>query len=368
MALTLSSADLARYRDSIAALLSPLDSPGVDGWRARSIESVKKLSGADKGVFMLPLVGHELTLSDSEEMAVGATAYVEHYHRHDVGLQVRRKTLGLEVFSCDMLYDPAQLPRTAIHNEWSLPYGLLDPLGMGFEVDGGFGLASLHLYHRTRAHRPFGDTGIALFRLMLPAFKAGVLTMLRLERHRAELARTIDTLGLGICLASISGGVMHQNPALGGMLADDPERENLHTAIQVVARDVAGHAPARSATAHPASEPRFLLQVKTARARYRIRGCLIGGALFHDRIEVMVTVDRLAAGLPNAGGLQERHGLTAREVQMAGLIAEGRATTDVATALGISRHTVRRHTEQILRKLGVHARAAVRAKLWESAV
>ncbi|MEO7138443.1 MAG: LuxR C-terminal-related transcriptional regulator [Gemmatimonadales bacterium] len=368
MALTLSSADLARYRDSIAALLSPLDAPGVDRWRARSIECVKKLSGADKGVFMLPLAGHELIQSDSEETATGAQAYAEHYHRFDVGLQVRRKELGLQIFNCDMIYDPVELPRTTIHNEWAIPYRLLDPLAMGFEVHGGLGLASLHLYHRTPADRPFGETGLALLSLMLPAFKAGVLTVLRLERHRAELARTIDTLGLGIRLANITGGVIHQNPALGEMLADDPEREKLQAAIQLVARDVAGHAPPGSGTAHPASEPRFLLQVKTVRARYRVRGCLSGGALFHDRIVAMVMVDRVATGHPSASSLHERHGLTPREARVACLIADGMATADIGTALGISRHTVRRHSERILRKLGVHGRAAVRAKLWEPAV
>ena len=368
MALTLSSADLARYRDSIAQLLSPLDAPSVDSWRTRSIESVKKLSGADKGVFMLPLVGHDLTLSDSEEMDTGARAYVEYYHQFDPILQVRRKELGLEVFSCDLLCDPAQLPRMAIHGEWLLPYRLFHPLGMGFEVDGGFGLASLHLYHRTPTARYFGDTGLSLLQLTLPAFKAGVLTVLRLQRHRAELARTIDAMGSGICLANIAGELVHQNPALGRMLADDPEREKLRAAIQLVARDAGSHAPARIAHAHPASKPQVLLQVPTARARYRIRGCLAGAALFHGSVAVMVMVDRVPAGLPSASSLQERHGLTPREVQVAALLAQSTTTAAVATALGISRHTVRRHTEQILGKLGVHARAAVRAKLWESAV
>lgn len=64
--------------------------------------------------------------------------------------------------------------------------------------------------------------------------------------------------------------------------------------------------------------------------------------------------------LPVRGGATRlaplRWGLSRREVEVATLIARGASTTDVACALGISAHTVRRHTERIYAKVGVRSR------------
>ena len=54
-------------------------------------------------------------------------------------------------------------------------------------------------------------------------------------------------------------------------------------------------------------------------------------------------------------------GLTPREQQVARLLATGRATKEIAAALGISFHTARHHTERIFQKLGVRGRVAVAA-------
>lgn len=51
--------------------------------------------------------------------------------------------------------------------------------------------------------------------------------------------------------------------------------------------------------------------------------------------------------------------LTARELEIARLIAEGESTKRIAAALGISCHTARHHTERIFAKLTVRSRAAV---------
>lgn len=48
--------------------------------------------------------------------------------------------------------------------------------------------------------------------------------------------------------------------------------------------------------------------------------------------------------------------LTAREAEVAALIARGWSGREIAGALGISLHTVRRHTERIFDKTGVRSR------------
>jgi DNA-binding CsgD family transcriptional regulator len=56
-------------------------------------------------------------------------------------------------------------------------------------------------------------------------------------------------------------------------------------------------------------------------------------------------------------------GLTAREAEVAKLLAQGRSNVAIAKALGISTHTARHHTQRILAKLRVHSRAEAGAKL-----
>jgi DNA-binding CsgD family transcriptional regulator len=54
-------------------------------------------------------------------------------------------------------------------------------------------------------------------------------------------------------------------------------------------------------------------------------------------------------------------GLTAREVEVLRLVATGKSNREIATALVVSDHTVRRHLQNIFDKLGVSSRAAATA-------
>jgi len=49
--------------------------------------------------------------------------------------------------------------------------------------------------------------------------------------------------------------------------------------------------------------------------------------------------------------------LTQREAEVLELLAEGRSNDEIAERLVISRHTVARHRENIMRKLGLHSRS-----------
>ena len=64
----------------------------------------------------------------------------------------------------------------------------------------------------------------------------------------------------------------------------------------------------------------------------------------------------LAQGPPRHAG-----GLTAREVEVLRLVAAGKTNREIAAALVISDHTVRRHLQNIFTKLGVSSRAAATA-------
>jgi DNA-binding CsgD family transcriptional regulator len=57
--------------------------------------------------------------------------------------------------------------------------------------------------------------------------------------------------------------------------------------------------------------------------------------------------------------------LSARELEVLRLVAEGKTSRDIASSLTISQHTVRRHLENTFAKLGVTSRAAAVAYAYE---
>jgi DNA-binding NarL/FixJ family response regulator len=65
------------------------------------------------------------------------------------------------------------------------------------------------------------------------------------------------------------------------------------------------------------------------------------------------------------GAASDAHGLTARELQVLRLVAAGKSNHAIAAELVISDHTVRRHLQNIFRKLGVSSRAAATAFAFE---
>jgi DNA-binding NarL/FixJ family response regulator len=58
-------------------------------------------------------------------------------------------------------------------------------------------------------------------------------------------------------------------------------------------------------------------------------------------------------------------GLTAREVEVLALVATGKTNREIAAALVVSEHTVARHVQNILAKLGVSSRTAAGAFAFE---
>lgn len=64
--------------------------------------------------------------------------------------------------------------------------------------------------------------------------------------------------------------------------------------------------------------------------------------------------------------LRERFGLTARQVSVARLMAEGCTNAELAQRLGLSFFTARNHAEQVMLKIGVSNRSAVSSMLFEA--
>ena len=64
--------------------------------------------------------------------------------------------------------------------------------------------------------------------------------------------------------------------------------------------------------------------------------------------------------------LERWYKLTPREIEVARLLADRYSNKEIAERLGITVYTAGRHTERVLKKLGLQSRRHVRVKLLES--
>jgi DNA-binding CsgD family transcriptional regulator len=87
----------------------------------------------------------------------------------------------------------------------------------------------------------------------------------------------------------------------------------------------------------------------------------LGAAPDLARLEHLPGCAPTAAELASRRGSNATSGLTAREGEVLALVASGRSNRAIGAELSVSEHTVARHVQHILRKLGVSSRAAAAA-------
>ena len=104
--------------------------------------------------------------------------------------------------------------------------------------------------------------------------------------------------------------------------------------------------------------------------RYRLRAACVdepaGRETAPGRRMVLVIVEQgsiESMPLPPADRLQEAFGLTCREAEVALMLAHRMRNQEIATALCVSEHTARHHTERVMDKLQIRRRADALQKL-----
>ena len=182
----------------------------------------------------------------------------------------------------------------------------------------------------------------------------GALLQRRAEvRERVGALRlALDELAAPLVLAGAGGEILHWNRALIRLLNAEPS-DVLSERLRAWARHLAAACPGR---------PPPPAKLTTDRGDYRITGAGLSPALLPSG-GAIVSVSRVGLGLPTPAAIRDRFGTTAREAEVALLLAQGRTDREIASALIVAHATARRHTERTLHKLGVTRRSAVAARL-----
>jgi DNA-binding CsgD family transcriptional regulator len=198
--------------------------------------------------------------------------------------------------------------------------------------------------------------------LLLEPMRAGFGMDLSATDQSAGLSSVVDVTGQALALYATDGRELAQNPVMRRVLGQDPEREAVREHLRSVVKsvlaslDAQGHS--RASGDHKLDGTRR--EVATSQAAYRLRGNLVGRNTCGHGTAVLVSLDRVAFEVPAPDSIRTRFGLTVRELQVASLLMHRLSNAEIARMLSISPHTARHHTENVLAKVGVRSREALR--------
>ena len=353
--LSLSPSEVDRLTDVVTALQAPFDYPDVDAWRHAVNHHVQLLLDAHKVVFLLPGEGHAPVYCQRLDPE-GFQAYVDYYHRFDVagGIALQR---ALPVASLLELHGREEFYASEYYNDFMNVWGCNHSVGLVTPMEAEPGYAYIGVLRDAQEDPPFDARARALLQFLLPAFRAGVRTHLRLAADRALLASVLDSCGKRLLLCDARGKPLQGSAALERTLAADPERAVIERSMTRLARAAAELRGNGNGYVRALAESGERV-VATVRGRYRLSASLAGQS-GPEPSGVLVLLEPAFRELLSDEELRASYHLTDQELRIARLIAGGHRNDEVARRLGISPHTVRRHSEHVLDKLGIASRAQV---------
>jgi DNA-binding CsgD family transcriptional regulator len=362
--IALSKDEHEALRSALAVLLSPLDAIDPDSWRGQVGTAFCELLGADRTVFLIDSPGMARIYSEDYPQKT-LDAYAGYYSAIDITAQ-RRDALGIEVWNFATLHgaEMREFRKSEIYRDFLLPNGVHDSMGITVRMNGTVNEATIFC-HRDKADTPeFGDRGLALLSLLLPAFKAGVRDLIRYAHQRDNFAAHLDSLTEGIRICDLDGNTIHQNPAFSAVLKGENTTQKIQKGLDDILHLLVSFNRERAGNPEALAGRRVALQVHTHSASYEVRGNFLGRELYGAEPRIAIVLQTLPANTALSDrALQERYRLTVRELEITRRLAQGQSTKEVAFACGISLHTTRRHTESIFAKLGVRNRSQIGPRL-----
>jgi DNA-binding CsgD family transcriptional regulator/PAS domain-containing protein len=314
-----------------------------------------RLAGAEEANLIVFNVHRKTSLSYaypwsffSAEMV---SAWQQHMHEHPF-LAYFRRTADGSTNTIANLVSQREWHRLALYNEFFRPVELED--GMGFTVQAdwpefvGLGVC--------RASWGFSSNE----RMLLDRLRPHVTQAWRNIQAFAQLRR--EAGAMNAALEALGGGAVDLDHTGRARFMSDGALRLLGRYFGDHSRLAQGHLPEklrvwarRAQTKDPQTDvlsPRAPLVCDSAHGRLTVH--LLASGTGYTLLLKEEPESVSAAAL-------EGLGLTKRECEVLSWIAEGKTNADIAAILGLSELTVKRHAEDILRKLGVENRTAAAA-------
>lgn len=374
MTLPLSPSDRALLHRALHVLASPLEYTSASAWRDDALQAMLPLFAADAGVFVLP---HEAEpaaslLNRPEGFFLDYIAHQSSDRLVDVW---RAAGFGATTIESLTQGNRARFTSTEVYTEVYRPHGVEDIVACVVDLvdhapqvgprlyfaPGGVPMRGAVALLSDRPHRErFGAAGLELMRLLHPALRAAGRTWQRLSSQRRSLLTLIDGASDGLALFGPTGRLLHQNPAFARLLEGDAHPETLMAAAARAAKSLGRLLWASGSD--DGADGAFEREIDTGGHLYSVRATR-AESVFGKGGAILVMVQPQTPRLPRIAALARQHGLTRREAQIAELLANGATNKQIVAQFGFTEHTARRHTENVMRKLGLNSRAQVAALL-----
>jgi DNA-binding NarL/FixJ family response regulator len=379
MQLLLTAAEQHEFTQTARVLLSPLDEP-VGPWRQNVLAHLGRLLQSPMAGFVLP-TGEPPPYSLHNLPDTFARDYFAMFQRPERAIRVLHQA-ELRIWSTRTLVANAGLSveegwfASPEYRDFYSHYGIRE--GMGFVVPAAepplpvitsdpdaaneaapiptMG-AVLTCFNDVFGTDAFGERGLAMLRMLLPALEAGVAGRVRLGWLRRTLHESFDTVQDGLELRDTAGRLLHGNVALTRMLQTDPQSELISDAMEHVCSALRGALLNSPGGVGIAALDAVTREVRTDRARYRVRGQFVSSSTFGAGTTIIISVAQLTPSPPSVESLQERWELTPQEARVALLLAQGCSNARIAAELQLGPTTARHYTEAVFLKLRVHSRA-----------
>jgi DNA-binding CsgD family transcriptional regulator len=356
----LSAGDIVALERATTVLLSPFAYDNAMEWRRAACRAVEECVGGDGSSYALPMTGEPLIAASADIERALLALFPPPAWIVDA-LTVRRRALSLTVADWDELFDVSTVRRAPFYHEVVRPHRLMAPLVMLRETAEDPLPAAVSVYF---ADERSAATGAhhrkELLRLLFPAFRAGLDTFLAFRHNAATLTVLGEDAGIGVLVLQPTRLHARENEFFRQLMSCEPERDRVRVEVF---RAVRGVLDLRTSSgSSPRSRP-AVTEVRTVSARYRVSATLLSGACSPESALAVALVERLADRPLTGRELGARFLLTRREIETAMLVRHGLPTRQIATRLGISVNTARRHVEKILLKLDVTNRTAAAAKM-----
>lgn len=368
MELRLSEREQRQLQLAVETLLSPPTEASDIQWQMDVVAVIAGLTRANTGAIRTS-EGHAAHMTTVGVDPSLIRPYVDYYQKFDYGRALGGPQAKGQLFSRNDYWgeDLPAFRRSEYYTDYLSKHNFLDAMCLSTRTELHDRGTVLYLWYDKELTSFNRARVVAVLGLIAPIFQAGMASRGDLYRRHGELFANIDQYTDGCAVFSSSGKPLHRNPALCVMLASCSDQQPVIEEIQRQVTEVSAVAVGRhrSGVSIPRASADYSLDAFT----YRISASILDSVHSGPQPLILVCVARIGneTRAPRAENMLRDHfGLTSRETEVAILLHQRLTNREIAHQLGLSEHTARHHTERIMLKLGVTARADIRKRILEA--